>query len=134
MLGCHQHARSADAALRSAALQERLVAMDVVRRGASPSTVSMAAPSACKMGTRQLKDQLTVHAQKEQEPHSPSPHPSLVPVSLRSSRSTSSRRFIGGTQNNWRVFTFTFELNCGEVTSAYTDCRPGPLRWNAELS
>jgi hypothetical protein len=28
-------------------------------------------------------------------PHSPSPHPSLVPVSAQSSRSTSSSRFIG---------------------------------------
>ena len=31
----------------------------------------------------------------EHEPHSPSPHPSLVPVRCRSSRSTSSSRFIG---------------------------------------
>src|SRR5215475_5618582 len=36
-----------------------------------------------------------------QAPHSPSPHPSLVPVRLRSSRNTSSRRFIGAADNVW---------------------------------
>src|SRR5580658_1985575 len=55
----------------------------------------MAAPSACNTGTRQLFTS-SPFMRTEQEPHSPSPQPSLVPVKCRSSRSTSSRRFIGG--------------------------------------
>src|ERR1035438_2681823 len=55
----------------------------------------MSAPSACNTGTRQLFTN-SPFMRTEQEPHSPSPQPSLVPVRCRSSRSTSSRRFIGG--------------------------------------
>ena len=51
-------------------------------------------PRTCPNGTRQAltawPSSRTVHA-----PHSPSPHPSLVPVRPQSSRSTSSSRFIG---------------------------------------
>src|SRR5436190_9113040 len=46
----------------------------------------------------------TVHA-----PHSPSPHPSLVPVRPQSSRSTSSRRFIGCAATRVRL---PFRTNC----------------------
>ena len=49
-------------------------------RGASPSTVRTSVPSTWQTGTRQLRTgsavESTVHA-----PHSPSPQPSLVPVS-----------------------------------------------------
>src|ERR1035437_3043880 len=63
---------------------------------ASPSTVSTSQPLACSAGTRQLFTS-TPSSSTEQDPHSPSPQPSLTPVSPRSSRNTSSRRFIGGT-------------------------------------
>ena len=56
---------------------------------------------ACTAGTRQeftgTPSMSTVHA-----PHSPSPQPSLVPVTPQSSRSTSSRRFMGGTRTRRR--------------------------------
>src|SRR3954470_6749423 len=59
-----------------------------------PSTVMTSASATCASGTRQLFTTSpftsTAHA-----PHSPSPHPSLAPVSWRSSRSTSSSRASG---------------------------------------
>src|SRR5215471_13022029 len=53
-------------------------------------------PGTWQTGTRQ---ELTTSPSRiiEQAPHSPSPQPSFVPVSLRSSRITSSSRFIGAT-------------------------------------
>jgi hypothetical protein len=46
-------------------------------------------------------DELAVVERTEQEPHSPSPQPSFVPVRWRSSRRTSRRRFMGGTFRWW---------------------------------
>src|SRR5215471_2332807 len=53
-------------------------------------------PGTWQTGTRQ---ELTTSPSRiiEQAPHSPSPQPSFVPVCLRSSRITSSSRFIGAT-------------------------------------
>src|SRR5262245_28315535 len=64
--------------------------------GASPSTVVIRDPTPWQAGIRQEFTSLS-STMTEQAPHSPSPQPSLVPVSLRSSRSTSSKRFMGGT-------------------------------------
>src|SRR5688572_8998843 len=56
----------------------------------------MSLPSTWPTGTRQLltirPSTITLHA-----PHSPSPHPSFVPVSCSSARSTSNSRAIGNT-------------------------------------
>src|SRR5579864_448086 len=69
-----------------------------------PSTVTMSASERCAIGTRQLFTTSpftsTAHA-----PHSPSPHPSLAPVNLRSSRSTSSSRARG-----WALIASFFPL------------------------
>ena len=65
----------------------------------SPSTVSTLVPSTWQIGTRQesttAPSSMTLHA-----PHSPSPQPSFVPVSARSSRRTSSSRRIPGTSTS----------------------------------
>src|SRR5208282_3238735 len=61
---------------------------------ATPSIVRIFAPSACKAGTRQLFTSAP-SISIAQAPHSPSPHPSFVPVSFNSSRNTSSNRAIG---------------------------------------
>src|ERR1700727_2975582 len=62
--------------------------------------VAIVAPSACSTGTRQLFTS-SPFISTEQEPHSPSPHPSLVPVRPIFVRSTSSRRSIGYTDTVW---------------------------------
>src|SRR5271156_6717239 len=67
--------------------------------------VQRAAPSACSTGTRQLFTS-SPFISTEQEPHSPSPHPSLVPVRPIFVRSTSSRRSMGYTDTVW-TFPFT---------------------------
>src|SRR5689334_12435049 len=56
--------------------------------------VVISASCACITGTRQL---LTIcpSSRTVQAPHSPSPHPSFVPVSRNCSRNTSSKRSIG---------------------------------------
>jgi hypothetical protein len=60
----------------------------------SPSIVTTTVPSAWAKGTRHAHTG-SPSISTVQAPHSPSPHPSLVPVSPHSSRSTSSNRFIG---------------------------------------
>ena len=87
----HDHPRRADAALRAAVLHERALQR---MPAAEPLDRRDARPAGVRRGTRHeltgRPSTSTVHA-----PHSPSPHPSLVPVSPQSSRSTSSSRFIG---------------------------------------
>src|ERR1041384_3885536 len=65
---------------------------------ATPSIVVISDPFTWATGTRQLftirPSTITVHA-----PHSPSPHPSFVPVSSNCSRNTSSNRTIGNTSS-----------------------------------
>jgi hypothetical protein len=73
----------------------------------SPSMVVTSAPSTWATGIRHEQtgspSTSTVHA-----PHSPSPQPSFVPVSPRSSRSTSSKRLRPGTRSSRsRPFTLT---------------------------
>jgi len=74
----------------------------------SPSIVVTTEPRAWANGTRQeftgWPSTITVHA-----PHSPSPHPSFVPVSPHSSRKTSRRRFIGGAETS-RLFPLSVNL------------------------
>src|ERR1035438_7268685 len=72
----------------------------------------MSAPSACSTGTRQLFTN-SPFMRTEHEPHSPSPHPSLVPVRCRSSRRTSRRRFIAGTLTI-RASPFTLKRIVGQ--------------------
>src|SRR3984893_16072990 len=67
--------------------------------------VAIVAPSACSTGTRQLFTS-SPFISTEQEPHSPSPHPSLVPVRPIFVRRTSSRRSMGYTDTVW-VSPFT---------------------------
>src|ERR1700688_4829850 len=64
--------------------------------------VQRVAPSACSTGTRQLFTS-SPFISTEQEPHSPSPHPSLVPVRPILVRRTSSRRSIGYTDTVWAL-------------------------------
>ena len=92
------HAGGADAALRSTVFQEALLdGMEFVAVGGGEAFDGgdLARLRAWRMGTRQ---ELTSSPfmRTEQEPHSPSPQPSLAPVRWRSSRRTSSRRFMGG--------------------------------------
>src|SRR5258707_212262 len=54
----------------------------------------MLAPVACPMGTRQLFTSIP-SKRTEHEPHSPSPHPSFVPVNPKSFRSTSNNLSMG---------------------------------------
>src|SRR6266446_1580207 len=54
----------------------------------------MLAPLACATGTRQLFTSMPSKS-TEHEPHSPSPHPSFVPVNSRLTRSTSSNLSMG---------------------------------------
>src|SRR5580704_9485169 len=61
---------------------------------ARPSIVTIFAPFACSAGIRQLFTSIP-SIKTEQEPHSPSPQPSFVPVNPSSCRRTSSRRSIG---------------------------------------
>ena len=89
------------------------------------------APSACSTGTRQLFTS-SPFMRTEQEPHSPSPQPSLVPVRCRSSRSTSSRRFMGGACTV-RCSPFTVKSNRGPVMRSY-GCRLLRNRWRAASS
>src|SRR5437588_9931967 len=69
--------------------------------------VTMSASESCAIGTRQLftTSPLTSTAQA---PHSPSPHPSLAPVSFKSSRSTSSSR-VRGCPSTVSAFPFTVQ-------------------------
>src|SRR5580704_7481579 len=69
--------------------------------------VRIVAPSACNAGTRQLFTSAPFTS-TAQAPHSPSPQPSLVPVSLRCSRSASSRRSIGNASNS-AAFPLTWQ-------------------------
>ena len=59
-----------------------------------PSMVTTVAPFACATGTRQLFTSIPSN-KTEHEPHSPSPHPSFVPVNFKSFRSTSRSLSIG---------------------------------------
>jgi len=85
----HQLARGAEAALRGAFVQERLLERAELPVLREPSTVTISAPSASTASMRQESTirpfTITVHA-----PHSPTRQHSLVPVSSRSSRRTSS--------------------------------------------
>jgi len=56
-----------------------------------PSTVSIFAPSAFAAGTRQLLTNFPL-IKTEHVPHSPAPHPSLVPVKSKSSLRKSNNR------------------------------------------
>src|SRR5438034_567617 len=56
--------------------------------------VTMLVPSACATGTRQLFTSMPSN-KTEHEPHSPSPHPSFVPVNPRLFRSTSNNLSMG---------------------------------------
>src|SRR5262245_54925392 len=56
--------------------------------------VTISTPSACTSGTRQLLTSWP-SSRTEQAPHSPSPHPSFVPVRRNPVRNASSRRIIG---------------------------------------
>src|SRR5260370_25927490 len=56
--------------------------------------VTMLAPLACATGMRQLFTSMPSN-NTEQEPHSPSPHPSFAPINPRSFRSTSNNLSIG---------------------------------------
>src|SRR5712664_3740122 len=60
----------------------------------SPSMVTMPAPFTCPMGMRQLFTSIPSN-RTEHEPHSPSPHPSFVPVNPSSLRSTSNNLSMG---------------------------------------
>src|SRR5713101_6746 len=59
-----------------------------------PSMVTMLAPFTCPMGTRQLFTSIPSN-RTEHEPHSPSPHPSFVPLNSSSFRSTSNNLSMG---------------------------------------
>src|SRR6266849_3567154 len=59
-----------------------------------PSMVTMFAPLACATGTRQLFTNIP-SSKTEHEPHSPSPHPSFVPVNPKSFRNTSNNLSMG---------------------------------------
>ena len=96
----HQHPRRADAALGAAGLEERLLQRvegasveSPPARGLRRSRIS--AVGTWQTGTRHestgAPSTRTVHA-----PHSPSPQPSFVPVSARSSRRTSRSRRMPG--------------------------------------
>src|SRR4051812_6596961 len=61
---------------------------------AMPSIVLIEQPSSCAIGTRQLFT-IWPSINTVQAPHSPSPQPSLVPVSSSCWRSTSSKRSMG---------------------------------------
>ena len=67
--------------------------------GASPSTVEMDAPSTWQSGTRH-ESTGAPSSRTVQAPHSPSPQPSFVPVSARSSRRTSRSRRMPGTSSS----------------------------------
>src|ERR1700676_4131354 len=90
---------------------------------ARPSTVSIHEPSAWSTGTMQLFTS-SPSKRTEHEPHSPSPQPSLVPVRRKSSRSTSSRRFIGGTHT---VCEAPFTRKSIEVQGALIQALAPPL-------
>ena len=64
-----------------------------------PSTVRTIRPSTWQIGTRQASTTWPSRS-TEQAPHSPSPQPSFVPVSPRSSRRTSSSRRMPGTSTS----------------------------------
>src|SRR6188472_1269026 len=81
-----------------------------------PSMVTSSAPSTCRTGTRQLFTRSPLR-KTEQAPHSPSPHPSFVPVNSNSWRSTSSRRAIGWTRTLCRSpFTISVTRTFGTLT------------------
>src|ERR1700675_4089614 len=61
---------------------------------ATPSIVRMLAPCACIAGTRQLLTSAP-SISIEHAPHSPSPHPSFVPLRCNCSRKVSSKRAMG---------------------------------------
>jgi hypothetical protein len=73
-----------------------------------PSIVTIAVPPTCANGTRQLHTAAPSRS-TVQAPHSPSPHPSFVPVNPHSSRSTSSSRFMGGASTSTGA---PFRVNC----------------------
>src|SRR4029077_20673113 len=56
--------------------------------------VTMLAPLACATGMRQLFTSMP-SSRTDEEPHSPSPHPSFAPVNPKSFRSTSNNLSIG---------------------------------------
>src|SRR5208282_2292236 len=64
---------------------------------ATPSIVVRFAPAACSAGMRQLLTNLP-SIKTEQEPHSPSPQPSFVPVNPSSCRRTSNSLSMGKTR------------------------------------
>src|ERR1700691_5012800 len=67
----------------------------------------MLVPLACLAGIRQVFTN-TPSINTEHEPHSPSPHPSLVPVKAKSRRITSRSRSIGYTDT---FFATPFTVN-----------------------
>src|SRR6056297_1394699 len=80
----------------------------------SPSGVIISDPSQVPMGIMQ-EFTSTPSFSTEQAPHSPSPQPSLTPVSFKSSRSTSSSRRRGSVSIEWLV-PFTENLTVGILT------------------
>src|SRR5260370_42281965 len=75
-----------------------------------PSMVTMFAPLACATGTRQLFTSMPSN-KTEHEPHSPSPHPSFVPVNPRSFRSTSNNLSMG-----WASTFFAWPLTVNKTS------------------
>src|SRR5256886_10596476 len=75
-----------------------------------PSMVSMLAPLTCATGTRQLFTSMPSN-RTEHEPHSPSPHPSFVPVNFKSFRSTSNNLSMG-----WARSFFSSPLTVNETS------------------
>src|SRR5207244_1762136 len=76
----------------------------------TPSIVWTAHPAAWIAGTRQLLTR-TPSRKTEHAPHSPSPQPSFVPVSSRSSLKTSRSRRIGWTSTD-RSSPLTVRVSC----------------------
>ena len=74
-------------------------------RAASPSTVVISHPATCPAATRQAQTG-SPFSRTVQAPQSPASHPTFVPVSPRSSRSTrESRRVPGAATSTARPFT-----------------------------
>src|ERR1700674_1956455 len=103
---CKNHSRRADAALRATAFEERLLQRmhQRVRRH------SFDGNDACATRTRQLFTSIPSN-KTEHEPHSPSPHPSFVPVNFKSFRSTSNNLSMG-----WARSFFASPLTVNETS------------------
>ena len=93
----HDHTRRANSTLSTATLQERFLdGVKLVCRWRADSfyRTDLTPLHLQRAGTKQLLTSSPL-TKTEHAPHSPSPHPSLVPVSLTSSRRMSSKRAIG---------------------------------------